>query len=187
MPHLKCTLPNASNKINGIEFKPAEDGGVISVAPLTEEQIALFAGIRGYEVLVDKADFETAAGLRAESELAKDAGLPGYAATLETASRNVETKVYTDGTVVTGTAPLPELSPYQQAAAEEKPAAAPEGTGATLAAASAAAESPAAASEAPAAASEAPAAASEAPAAAVAKPAAAKPAATAKPKATAKK
>ena len=51
MSHLKCTLPNASKRINGIDFEPACGGGLVSVEPLIDEQLALFAGIPGYEVI----------------------------------------------------------------------------------------------------------------------------------------
>lgn len=37
------------------------------------------------------------------------------------ANAQVETKTYTDGTTVTGTGPLPELSPLQQDAADAEP------------------------------------------------------------------
>lgn len=50
MSHLICKLPNASKSINGIEFTEREGGGLISVAPLSEDEHALFAGIPGYEV-----------------------------------------------------------------------------------------------------------------------------------------
>lgn len=52
MSHLKCTLPNASKRINGIDFEAAR-GGLVSVEPLTDEQLALFAGIPGYEIIPD--------------------------------------------------------------------------------------------------------------------------------------
>lgn len=50
-----CKLPNASRSINGIKFTEHEGGGVISAAPLSEEQLALFAGISGYSVVTAAA------------------------------------------------------------------------------------------------------------------------------------
>lgn len=52
MPYVICTLPNASDEINGIKFE--EVGGVmVSVEAVDDDAATVFAGIEGYE-LADK-------------------------------------------------------------------------------------------------------------------------------------
>lgn len=49
MPHIRCTLPNASHEINGFAF--VEDGdGVVSAESLPEEVAAAFLAIPGYGI-----------------------------------------------------------------------------------------------------------------------------------------
>lgn len=71
MPLILCKLPNASTKINGVEFKPTE-AGMLSV-DVSAEVAEAFAKIPGYEIVqaqgrkkaadkaADKADESTEA------------------------------------------------------------------------------------------------------------------------------
>ena len=63
MAFVLCKLPNASSKINEVEFVPAEGGGMISAKEVDDEAAEYFASITGY-TLVDappKAGKKTAA------------------------------------------------------------------------------------------------------------------------------
>lgn len=51
MQKVKCFLPNASDVINGIAFRPCEDGGVESVEALEDDVAARFDGITGYALI----------------------------------------------------------------------------------------------------------------------------------------
>ena len=51
MPRVICSLPNASNKINDVDFAPHESGGVIS-GDLSEDLAAQFLTISGYALEV---------------------------------------------------------------------------------------------------------------------------------------
>ena len=48
MQKVKCFLPNASDEINGIAFRPCGDGGVESAEALEDDVAAQFDGITGY-------------------------------------------------------------------------------------------------------------------------------------------
>ena len=50
-----CTLPNASELINGIAFEKSLDGSMVSVDVLDDAVAAQFAGINGYELQEMKA------------------------------------------------------------------------------------------------------------------------------------
>lgn len=50
-----CTLPNASENINGVEFAKDLDGSMVSVAVLDDAVAAQFEGITGYKVQEVKA------------------------------------------------------------------------------------------------------------------------------------
>lgn len=50
MFRVKCSLPNASSLINGVEFEQAVGGGMISVA-VEQKVAAQFRGIPGYEIV----------------------------------------------------------------------------------------------------------------------------------------
>ena len=50
-----CTLPNASELINGIAFEKSLDGSMVSVDVLDDTVAAQFAGINGYELQEMKA------------------------------------------------------------------------------------------------------------------------------------
>ena len=45
-----CTLPNASENINGIDFAKDLDGSMVSVEVLEDAVAAQFEGIAGYKV-----------------------------------------------------------------------------------------------------------------------------------------
>lgn len=49
MKQIKCSLPNASDLINGVAFEPT-DGGMLSVA-VEPSVAAQFASIPGYEIV----------------------------------------------------------------------------------------------------------------------------------------
>jgi len=51
--YVVCTLPNASNKINGIEFEDCREGK-ISKEPVSEDVAFRFATIPGYKVVSSK-------------------------------------------------------------------------------------------------------------------------------------
>ena len=50
-----CTLPNASENINGIEFAKDLDGSMVSVEVLEDAVAAQFQGISGFKVEDTKA------------------------------------------------------------------------------------------------------------------------------------
>ena len=68
MSMIKCTLPNASNLISGIAFSDVADG-VVS-GELTDDELALFVGIQGYEVVTDDAAEQAAIAAQAAVEAA---------------------------------------------------------------------------------------------------------------------
>lgn len=47
MTRVLCLLPNASQRMNGVDFE-AVDGGMLS-APLADEQAAYFLAVPGFE------------------------------------------------------------------------------------------------------------------------------------------
>lgn len=55
MNKIKCTLPNASTMISGIQFEPI-GGAMVSVGALTPAQIERFSSIKGYEIIHDNDD-----------------------------------------------------------------------------------------------------------------------------------
>lgn len=64
--HVICTLANASNNINGVDFKPHNEKHVRTAAPVSEEVANYFAKIPGYHVEpVEEAKVETKAERKA--------------------------------------------------------------------------------------------------------------------------
>jgi hypothetical protein len=51
MSFVLCKLPNASSKINDVEFVPAEGGGMISAKEVEPDLASYFAEIKGYELV----------------------------------------------------------------------------------------------------------------------------------------
>jgi len=54
MPYVRCTRPNASRSISGIDFEPHPDGGMVSVESLADDVAAKFLTISGYEAVESK-------------------------------------------------------------------------------------------------------------------------------------
>ncbi|SDY39040.1 hypothetical protein [Nitrosomonas sp. Nm58] len=75
---LLCTLPNASNDINGIEFEPYELGGMVSVKQaddLGEVVIRKFLKIGGYK-LID-VDAKSTGNESVNQPIVEDGGVKG--------------------------------------------------------------------------------------------------------------
>lgn len=68
MPKVICTLPNASQNINGVKFTPTEDGMAIISEAISNADAELFFSIPGYEP--EFADDESAAAAQAELDAA---------------------------------------------------------------------------------------------------------------------
>lgn len=66
MAQVICTLPNASNLINGVKFIEHE-AGVIS-EEISDEAAAVFASIKGYIIAGEKAVDEELVELREKAE-----------------------------------------------------------------------------------------------------------------------
>lgn len=122
MSRVICTLPNASNLINGVVFAPHKLG-VISDEVEQEVADAFLAcpGYRSYDEVKAEASRAAAAasapitptaGTGAESEKQTVTGAP------DIGPADNESTTYADGTAATGPAPLPSQSPDEQAAAD---------------------------------------------------------------------
>lgn len=76
MPKVHCSLPNASDNINGVKFEPAE-GGVVS-EEVDQETAEAFAAIDGYSIVGAAAATKPAA--QAKTETAPKGGKKAQAA-----------------------------------------------------------------------------------------------------------
>lgn len=75
MTKIRCTLPNASEEMNGIKFAVDAGGGVVSVDAVPEEMAAIFLSIPGFSAEAVKGkppvDPEEAARKQAEADRLK--------------------------------------------------------------------------------------------------------------------
>jgi hypothetical protein len=92
MTKIRCTLPNASEEMNGIKFAVDAGGGVVSVDAVPAEMAEIFLSIPGFTAEVKTAD----------EPLLKDAAkaTKGAKATKETPAADADAKApeSTEGT-----------------------------------------------------------------------------------------
>lgn len=75
MTKIRCTLPNASEEMNGIKFAVDADGGVVSVDAVPADMAEIFLSIPGFTAEVKKGpvvDPEQVARDAAEAQRIKD-------------------------------------------------------------------------------------------------------------------
>lgn len=111
VPRVVCAIPHTEpGLINGVLFERVEGTDtLVSVGEIEQGTLAIFNAIPGYSVTYAQAPAEPvkAPGKPAADPVVGPAG----------AETSIETKTYTDGTIVAGKGPLPDLSPDEQAAA----------------------------------------------------------------------
>lgn len=91
--HVTCTLPNASDLINGVKFAPHEsrDGAVRTVDPVSEAVADHFSQIRGYHVEpVEVVKTETKAEKKAREAAERKAAEEAKAAEEDAARKAAE-------------------------------------------------------------------------------------------------
>lgn len=74
MTKIRCTLPNASEEMNGIKFAVDAGGGMVSVDAVPEDLAAIFLSVPGFVAEVGKLeeDPEEVARKAAEAQRIKD-------------------------------------------------------------------------------------------------------------------
>lgn len=98
-----CTLPNASNEINGIPFEDHKEGK-ISVEAVSAETAETFAQIEGYKV-VDSKKASAAAKPTAAEKAAAEAAAAEAAAAEKTAQEEADAKAAAEAQAAAEAAP----------------------------------------------------------------------------------